>query len=135
MPKFSKISKERLATCHEDLQKLFNEVVKEYDCSIIEGYRDKERQKELYHQGKSKIKEGKHNKNPSLAVDVVPYPIPDRWGENNHKERAKFYHFAGYVKGIAQSMGLKIRCGCDWDSDNDFNDQRFDDLVHFELLK
>ena len=63
-----------------------------------------------------------------MAVDVCPYPID--W---NNKER--FYHFAGYVKGIADSMGIKIRWGGDWDGDTVFDDQSFHDLPHFELLE
>ena len=34
MPKFGKNSKERLATCDERLQKVFNEVIKYVDCSV-----------------------------------------------------------------------------------------------------
>ena len=63
MPKFSNRSAERLATCHADLQRLFNEVIKKYDCTILEGHRSNERQEELYRQGKSKLRAGfsKHN--------------------------------------------------------------------------
>jgi hypothetical protein len=30
-------------------------------------------------------------------------------------------------------MGIGLRWGGDWDSDKDFSDQNFDDLVHWEL--
>lgn len=128
MPKFSKKSQSRLISCHTNLQRLFNEVIKNYDCSIIEGYRSNDSQSELYRQGKSKLKAGqsKHNTVPSLAVDVAPYPI-------NWNDRVKFYHFVGYVKATADQLGIKIKCGADWDNDNDLHDQTFFDLVHFEL--
>ncbi|MDA9231172.1 M15 family metallopeptidase [Rickettsiales bacterium] len=129
MPKFSNRSKDKLITCHPKLQELFNIVIKNYDCTIIEGRRSNERQEELFHQGKSKLKAGKskHNQAPSLAVDVAPYPI-------NWNDRIKFYHFVGYVKATADQLKIKIRCGADWDNDNDLHDQTFFDLPHFELI-
>ena len=77
MPKFGRRSKERLATCDEKLQKVFNEVIKHVDCSVLEGHRSEERQNKLYEEGKTKVKypKGRHNASPSLAVDVAPYPI------------------------------------------------------------
>ena len=77
MPKFGKTSRKRLATCDERLQKVFNEVIKHVDCSILEGHRSGERQNKLYDEGKTKVKfpKGRHNNNPSLAVDVARYPI------------------------------------------------------------
>ncbi len=39
----------------------------------------------------------------------------------------------GYVMGTAQSLGYPLRWGGDWDADTETNDNRFDDLVHFEL--
>ena len=134
MAEFSKKSKDQLATCHQDLAWLFSIVVQNYDCLILEGYRTPERQAKLQATGKSKLKEGKHNAFPSNAVDASPYPIPKNWGDKDWKERAQVYHFAGYVKATADSLGLKIRWGGDWNGNNDFNDQNFDDLVHFELI-
>jgi peptidoglycan L-alanyl-D-glutamate endopeptidase CwlK len=68
-----------------------------------------------------------HNSYPSLGIDVVPYPID--W-----RDTARFCYFAGYVKGIAQNLGIKIRWGGDWDSDWQVKDNRFNDLAHWELL-
>lgn len=129
MPKFSKVSQDRLKTCDQRLQDLFNEVIKNYDCSIICGHRGQADQDKAYNEGKSKIKwpNGKHNSNPSRAVDVAPYPID--WNDTK-----RFYHFAGYVKATADQMGIKIRWGGDWDSDNDFKDNSFNDTPHFELI-
>jgi hypothetical protein len=129
MPKFGNSSATRLATCHPDLQKLFNEVIKNYDCTILQGHRSKEEQDEFFRTGRSKVQypNSKHNSSPSMAVDVVPYPID--WNDWN-----RFYHFAGYVKGVADSLGIRIRSGIDWDGDNDFNDNTFNDAPHFELL-
>lgn len=128
MPEFGRKSKEQLSTCHPDLQKLFNEVIKDCDCTILEGHRSDEDQLKAFNAKKSKIKSGgKHNKKPSLAVDVAPWPID--W-----KDKNRFYHFAGKVQGIAQMLNIKIRWGGDWDCDNDLKDQSFYDLPHFELM-
>ncbi len=112
MPRFSIKSKSKLHTCHENLIGLFNEVVKHFDCTIIEGHRGQKKQDEAYNKGNSKIKfpYGKHNASPSVAVDVAPYPID--WND-----RDRFHYFAGYVLGTAKQMGLKIRWGGDWDMD------------------
>ena len=128
MYKFSNKSLSKLNTCDIRLQKLFNQVIKYYDCSILEGYRSDARQEELYNHGKSKLRAGqsKHNQQPSLAVDVVPYPLD--W-----QDLKRFYHFMGFVKATAIAMGIEIRCGGDWDGDNDLNDSSFVDLPHFEL--
>ena len=133
MPRFSKRSDKELKTCDIRIQLLFNEVVKHYDCKILEGYRSEDDQLKLYESKLSKIKKSKHNLVPSLAVDATPYPIPIKWGESDVKEMFKFYHFAGFVKGIAKAQNLDLRWGGDWDSDNDFNDQTFNDLLHFEI--
>jgi len=46
----------------------------------------------------------------------------------------RFYDFGGYVLGSAERLGVPLRWGGDWDRDHDvFDDQTFQDLVHFEL--
>ena len=128
MPYFGKRSRENLLEAHTDLQRLFNEVIKHFDCSVIEGYRDKDEQNKAFNEGKSTLKypESKHNHRPSLAVDVVPYPID--WNDVN-----RFHYFAGVVKGIATQFGINIIWGGDWDNDTLLNDQTFNDLPHFQL--
>ncbi len=129
MPVYSRESKENLSECHEDLQKIFNEVIKYFDCTVLCGHRGDADQNMAYMKGFSKLKypQSKHNRVPSMAVDVVPYPLD--WKDTN-----RMYHFGGYVKGIAQSMGINIRWGGDWDSDTEVDDQSFIDLPHFELI-
>ena len=130
MPRFGSRSRRRLDTCHPDLQRLFNKVVVNFDCSVLCGHRNEEDQNKAYDQGRSKVKypNGRHNATPSNAVEVAPYPID--W-----EDRDRFNLFAGYVLGIAQSMGLDIRWGGDWDQDFQVKDNNFDDLPHFELRK
>lgn len=127
--RFSKKSLERLRTCHGDLQELFQEVIKHCDCIIIRGHRGEEEQDKAFRDGFSKLKypNSKHNGIPSMAVDVATYPI--RWDDT-----LGMYIFAGFVKGIATEMGIKIRIGADWDGDFRTNDQKLNDLVHFELI-
>ena len=128
MPRFSKRSTKRLGTCDEKLQEIFKKVVKDFDCTVLEGYRGESKQNEAYKKGNSKLKfpMGKHNRMPSIAVDVIPYPID--W-----KDRERMTYFAGYVLGIAKSMGVRLRWGGDWNMDTKVKDNRFDDLVHFEV--
>ena len=47
MPKFGKKSKERLASCEKDLQILFKEVVKHFDCTVTQGHRKVAEQEKL----------------------------------------------------------------------------------------
>ena len=132
MSKFSKESIEQLNTCHPDLQILFIEVIKYWDCKIICGSRNEEEQDKAFAEGKSKLQFpfSNHNKLPSDAVDAIPYPI--NWENKNPKDLARWYAFAGFVLGVASQKGIEIRWGGDWDSDKDFKDQKFDDLPHFE---
>ncbi|MCF6246905.1 MAG: hypothetical protein L3J69_06035 [Desulfobacula sp.] len=133
MPRYSLKSQDRLNTCHPLIQELFGEVIKEYDCAILEGHRARRRQNQLHKQGKSKVKwpDSTHNELPSMGVDAGPWfkgkGIP--WDEPN-----QFYVFAGFVLSKAKQLKIKIRWGGDWDGDHDVNDQWFKDLGHFELL-
>ena len=90
MPKFGNTSKRRLATCDEDLQELFQEVVKFFDCSILEGHRNEETQNKYFDEGKSQVKwpNGKHNSSPSTALDAAPYPID--WDDDTDVKETKF---------------------------------------------
>ena len=128
MPRFGKSSRKRLETCDERLQKVFNEVIKYVDCSVLEGHRGKERQNKFYDEGKSKVQfpNGRHNKLPSCAVDVTPYPVD--WDD---RERQTL--FAGFVLGVARGMGIVLRWGGDWDQDFQVMDNKFDDFPHFEI--
>ena len=128
MPKFGTRSKNALNSCDENLIKVFNEVIKTVDCSVLEGHRGQSKQDKYYEEGKSKVKypSGRHNKLPSMAVDVAPYPID--WDD-----RERFHLFAGFVLGIAKSMGINLRWGGDWNQNFEVDDNKFDDFPHFEL--
>ncbi len=136
MPKFGRRSSSNLASCHRDLRVLFRIVVAQFDCSVIGGGRGKRKQNKAFREGKSKLRypQSKHNKAPkSFAADVVPYPI--EW-----KNTKRMRLFAGFVLGVASQLYKqkkikhKIRWGGDWDRDTRMNDQRFDDLPHFEMI-
>ena len=128
MFKFGKKSRERLSTCDERLQKVFNEVIKYVDCSILEGHRDERKQDRYYAEGKTKVRYpmGRHNSKPSRAVDVAPYPID--WDD-----RERFHLFSGFVLGLARGMGIRLRWGGDWNMNFEVDDNKFDDFPHFEI--
>ena len=126
---FSEKSWGKLDSCDPRLRDILVEVIKEIDCTVICGHRSRVDQTLAFQQGNTKAQwpNSKHNKLPSMAVDVAPYPID--W---NHRE--SFYHLAGYIKAVAKDLNIEVRWGGDWDRDNDFKDNDFDDLVHYELV-
>ena len=69
MPAFSEKSIVKLSTCHPLLQRVFHEVVREFDCTILEGHRDKDRQNQMVAEGKSQVQwpDGKHNTVPFVS--------------------------------------------------------------------
>jgi peptidoglycan L-alanyl-D-glutamate endopeptidase CwlK len=102
------------------------------DVTILEGVRTMERQKELFDQGATRTLKSKHLKQSdghSHAVDVAPWVnggIP--WDQHSY-----FYFLGGIIKTIAQQEGINLRWGGDWDGDGNFEDQTFNDLVHWEI--
>jgi hypothetical protein len=127
-PKFSQKSLDKLATCHPDLQRLFNEVIKGWDCIITCGHRSKQEQNQAYVDGFSKVQfpNSKHNSSPSLAVDVMACPV-------DYNDWKRMYMFAGYVLGVAAQMGIKVRSGIDFNQ-NRVMDDRFVDAPHWEIV-
>ena len=130
MPRCSDKSISNLTTCDTRLQQALLRVVHDFDCTILEGHRDRERQNRMVDEGKSRVRwpDGKHNTVPSRAVDVAAYPIV--WDD---RERQTL--FAGYVLATARAMGIELRWGGDWSIDFEVKDNRFDDLVHFEIVE
>lgn len=134
MPKFSEISSVRLEMCHPDIKTILNEVIKTVNISVICGFRGKEEQDTAYAMGRSKLKypQSKHNHYPSMAVDVMPWPID--W-----EDRERISYVAGYVLGVADRLlkdgviSHRLVWGGDWDRDFEVKDNKFDDLVHFQL--
>jgi len=122
MPEFSSTSLIRLGTCERDLQALFLCVVRERDCIILCGHRGEADQNKAFDEGKSKLRwpHGNHNKMPSRAVDVAPYPLD--WDD-----KEAFVELSKVVKRHAKKMGIKVGWGGDWQGG-------FIDLPHWELV-
>jgi len=129
MYSFSKSSEKRLKELQIDLQSILTEAIEIVDFAVLTGYRDEETQNKAYQNGFSKLKfpQSKHNSEPSKAVDIAPSPV-------DYKDTKRFYYLAGIIKAIAHKRNIPIRWGGDWDNDNDFTDNKFNDLVHFELF-
>ena len=132
MPAFSEKSLEILSTCDQKLVDLCTRVVRTIDCAVTSGYRTAAQQKELLLQGKSKTGPEKslHCTFPSRAVDLAPCS-----GGKVTWDPTAAYFLAGYVKRTAEEMGIKIRCGADWNRNFDVTDEDFHDAYHFELEK
>jgi len=126
MPKFNKRSKTNLLQCHTDLQTLFNEVIQFTDCSVICGHRGEKEQNEAFAKNFSKVKypNSYHNKIPSMAADVVPYPID--W-----QDKKKFVEFSNFVMKVADRLYKdgkithRVEWGGCW--------KGFPDMPHYQL--
>jgi len=133
MAQYSNRSKANLATVHTDLQTLFNEVIKHYDCTIVSGLRTAEEQAKLYAQGRTApgtiitykdgyVSTSKHQ--GGNAVDVIPYP-------SGYKDKNELIRFAGFVLGVASMLKEqgKINNNLEWGGDW----RSFRDRPHFQL--
>ncbi|MCY4418882.1 MAG: hypothetical protein OXB93_03435 [Cytophagales bacterium] len=139
--KFSSRSQQKLKTCHQDLQLIAHESLKrsDIDFGIVEGHRSLQRQQLLYQAQRSRIdgvsKKGKHNYQPSLALDIVAYVN----GKISYRES-----YLAYLGGVFTSTARylleekfiqhRLRWGGNWDGDGEIiTDQSFLDMPHFEL--
>lgn len=136
--KFGNSSLERLKTCNQEIVEIMLEAIKtspiDFGIPKFGGRRTAEEQKRLFEDGAS-TKDGinKLSKHQSGdAVDVIAY-VPSIGGYTY--DVRYYYMIAGHVLATANRLGYKVKWGGDWDSDRDLDDQRFDDLVHFELIR
>lgn len=156
---YSDRSRKRLATCCDELQLVMYSIIARHDHTILRGASDKLEQNQLFTQGRSKLQypQSKHCIGPeagrdrSDAVDAapwikgvgIPWPpalpadgvITTAFLMNYSKRLGQFYVFAGYVLEAAYRLNVQLRWGGDWDRDDNLMDQRFDDLVHFEVVR
>lgn len=122
----SKTGVTRLSQCCKEIQDIINEVLWYRDISITCGYRSNEEQEEMCKKGTSKAHAGQsaHNFKPSLAIDIVPYPIPmknNEW-DNDSKE---WEELADLMFDIAKSKGVSLEWGGNWKS--------LRDCPHYEI--
>ena len=103
------------------------------DISLLEGFRNEERQNEMFDTDRSTLRwpDGKHNMLPSLAVDFQPYPRPLL---ENALWASLAYHASAAIL-IGKEEGVTLRWGGDWDGDGDLTDQNFNDLFHLEVVE
>jgi len=103
----------QLATCHDDIARVLAAAIKEYDFSVLKGHRPKSEQNACHASGASQLRwpASLHNHQPSLAVDIVPYPID--WESLN-----RFHDLAEVVKKHAADCDVNLVWGYDlwrWD--------------------
>ncbi len=128
----SQASTTRLATCHKRLRLLIEEVARRIparlDFSVVCGHRGEREQAEALASGATTKAwpNSLHNRTPSLAVDLAPYPY-------DAKDEARYAVLAGFVLAVAAELGIGIRWGGDWDNDGRTTDERLRDFPHFEL--
>ena len=127
MPELSQKSLNKLSQCHPDLQRVFLEVIKTFDFTVIEGYRTKEDQDANFYKGVSRVKwpNSKHNTLPSKAIDVWPWPVPRDSKGNLDSNSPKWRELAALVLEKAEELGVKIEWGGNWTS--------IVDLPHFQI--
>lgn len=120
MYKFHQRSLNNLSTVHPDLQRVMLEAITNspYDFGVTEGLRTKERQQQLFDQGKSKTLNSRHLS--GKAVDVVIFLGGTiTWDVKYYKILSE------HIKAVAKLNDVPIVWGGDWES--------FVDAVHFEL--
>jgi hypothetical protein len=137
MPSFSQTSAARLATCDPRLQQVFNAVVREVDCTVLVGHRNQADQEKAFAEGKSQKHwpEGEHNAQPSRAVDVVPV-VPaglDVWNVKDPAIQIYWWKLQYGVMRKAETLGIKVRWGLDWNSDGNTADTKLKDWPHWEV--
>jgi peptidoglycan LD-endopeptidase CwlK len=100
------------------------------DLKLVQGHRSSADQLIAYQTGHSEKKPGtsKHERTPSLAVDMALYPV--HW-----PDEAAFGFLAGMVAIEALDQGIKVRWGGDWDGDGDTLEHSLRDLDHWELVE
>ena len=138
MFKLSQRSLNRLVGVNEDLVSIVKRAIEisEVDFMVVEGLRTKQRQEELYSQGRTKpgkivtwTMKSKHI--DGLAVDIAPC---NKDGSINWNDLKMFDKMADAMFKAAKELNVNIRWGRDWDMDGIRGEKGETDSPHFELV-
>lgn len=137
--KFSQRSLNNLKGVHPKLVSVIERAlqISTVDFMVIEGVRTRDRQAELYAQGRTKpgqivtwTMNSNHFVNAGTgyghAVDLLPAPYD--W-----KETKPFDDVARAMFQAANELNTPIRWGADWDRDGKYRERGETDSPHFEL--
>jgi len=127
----------RLVTCTEPIQlivrTLIRVVPRERDFSVACGHRGREAQEDAFAR-KASTKhwpESRHNRYPSPAVDLWPYPVD--WDD-----LARFAYLMGMAGLVARELkaageiDVAIDWGGDWNNNGRTKDERLIDMPHLQ---
>lgn len=134
----SRRSLSRLRGVHNDLVRVVQRAILSTVCdfTVLEGVRSRERQRKLYQAGASKIMNSRHVPVPeeeggtglAFAVDLGAYLDGEvRW------DWPLYHQIATAMMAAAAEESVTIRWGGDWDSDGEYDDEKWRDGPHFEL--
>lgn len=138
MFKLSQRSLNRLAGVNENLVNVVKRAIEisEVDFMVIEGLRTKQRQEELYAQGRTKpgkvvtwTMKSKHI--DGLAVDIAPC---NKDGSINWNDLKMFDKMADAMFKAAKELNINIRHGADWNMNGIKREKGETDSPHFELV-
>jgi len=139
MPTFSDSDKVKLDTGDPRIQLICNEAIKTIAFKVLECHRGREAQHAAFLNGTSQLDwpNGKHNKLPSIAIDVAPLYF-EQGARIDWKDIPAFARLMGHLERIAIANGIPVRLGMDWDGDwrtsgYDPN-SKFLDAPHLELV-
>lgn len=129
MAVFSKRSKDNLIGVHINLVKLLEYAIKTtpIDFTVVEGVRTKERQQQLYTQGRTAkgnivtYVDGVNKKSNHQvktdgyghAVDVYPY-VNGKLYVTEKETIGYLKQVTDHIKKCATELGIEITCGIDW---------------------
>lgn len=128
-------SEKNLVGVDESLAKVVRAVAEVHNILVIEGVRTKERQADLYSQGRTKpgkivtwTLQSKHI--DGKAVDVVML----KNGTIDWNDSKAFEDLGRIMLDTAKQLGVKLRWGYDWDGDGVLKEKGETDGPHFELV-
>lgn len=121
-------SRLRLRGIHPDLVRVVKRAIAVtlVDFTVLEGVRSLERQRKLFKAKASKTMNSRHL--TGHAVDLGAYLDGEvRW------DWPLYYEIANAMIAASRAENVPIRWGGDWDSDGEYDDEKWRDGPHFEL--
>lgn len=138
--KFGSNSEKNLIGVHKDLVAVVRQALIEtnIDFGVIEGVRTKQRQQELYAQGRTKpgkIVTWTLNSRHITGHAVDLWPVNPSTGKLDPNYAEGFTEIVRAMAVASGKLGIPVTSGHDWDHDAIYKEKGETDGPHFELRK